>query len=350
MTVNAKMFLKDYKPIPKLITKETAIQSPRFPVLDAHTHLGEEFGGGWSNRPVKELLDVLDEAHVDILFDMDGGWGEDILQARLDKYKNPYPDRFVFFGGVDWSKWDEYGNRFGAWAAERLRMQIAWGAQGLKVWKNLGLRVRDQNGQLVRVDDARLDPIWETAGMLEIPVLIHVADPVAFFDPIDEYNERWEELRAHPDWQFTSPPYPSFMTIMEQFANLIERHPETNFIGAHVGCYAENLQWVGSLMNKCPNLYVDIAARLGELGRQPYTARKFFIDHADHILFGTDFPANVARYQLHYRFLETDDENFNYDLENPPTQGRWRIHGLFLPDDTLKKVYAENARYLIKGT
>ena len=342
------MLLKEFKPIPKLVTRQTVIEKPRFPVIDAHTHLGEEFGGGWSNRPVKELLDVLDESNVEILFDMDGGWGEDILQTRLDKYKSSHPDRFVFFGGVNWSKWEEYGNWFGEWAAERLRTQITWGAQGLKIWKNLGLRVHDQNGQLVSVDDIRLDPIWETAGSLGVPVLIHVADPEAFFDPIDEHNERWEELQANPDWQFTSPPYPPFMTIIEQFANLIKKHPKTNFIGAHVGCYAENLHWVESLMDRCPNFYVDISARLGELGRQPYTARKFFINHANHILFGTDFPANTARYQLYYRFLETDDEYFNYDLENPPTQGRWRIHGLFLPDDTLKKVYAENARHLIK--
>jgi predicted TIM-barrel fold metal-dependent hydrolase len=197
------------------------------------------------------------------------------------------------------------------------------------------------------VDDARLEPLWATAGELNLPVMIHVADPAAFFDPLDQTNERWEELHAHPDWQFPSPPFPAFMTIMEQLANLVARHPQTIFIGAHVGCYAENLGWVSQLLNRCPNFYVDIGARIGELGRQPYTSRRFFLEHADRILYGTDLGPNLDGYRLYYRFLETDDEYFNYSLNEIPDQGRWRIYGLFLPEEVLAKVYYQNAERVL---
>ena len=178
-------------------------------------------------------------------------------------------------------------------------------------------------------------------------MLIHVADPVAFFDPIDETNERWEEIGAHPDWAFTSPPFPSFMDIMNGFFNLVKRHAKTTFIGAHVGCYGENLGWVGGMLDACPNYYIDISARLGELGRQPYTARKFFIQFQDRILFGSDLSPDLDAYRLYYRFLETDDEYFNYNTSDVPGQGRWYVCGLYLPDDVLKKVYSENARHVL---
>jgi predicted TIM-barrel fold metal-dependent hydrolase len=318
-------------------------------VIDAHNHLGELFGGGWDKKPLPELLDLLDKAGVVTYVDLDGGWGEDILNAHLDQFKEKAPERFQVFGGVDWSLWKSKGNGFPEWAAGRLRVQKERGAQGLKIWKGFGLLVRDQDGELVQVDDARLLPIWETAGELGLPVMIHVADPVAFFDPINETNERWEELGAHPDWAFTSPPYPSFMSIMKSFANLVTRHPNTTFIGAHVGCYAENLGWVGALLDRCPNFYVDISARIGELGRQPYTARRFFIQYADRILFGSDMGPDLDAYRICYRFLETDDEYFNYDTGNVPLQGRWYVHGLYLPDNVKKQIYHENAQRVLEN-
>jgi len=248
---------------------------------------------------------------------------------------------------VNWDAWAEKGHRFPQWAAQRLREQAKWGAQGLKIWKPFGLHVRDQRSKLVKIDDARLDPIWQTAAELNWPVLIHVADPVAFFDPLDETNERWEELQAHPDWQFPSPSFPSFMSIMNRLAHLIERHPQTTFIGAHVGCYAENLAWVGALLERCPNFYIDIAARIGELGRQPYTARRFFQHYADRIVFGIDVGADLDMYRLYYRFLETDDEYFNYNADEIPQQGRWYVCGLHLSRAVLKKVYYQNAERII---
>jgi predicted TIM-barrel fold metal-dependent hydrolase len=340
------MFLSDYNPHPTLITPVTEISKSRFPVIDAHNHLGQAFGA-WDKRPVAELLDTLDQANVRVYVDLDGGRGEDTLRAHLDHFKAAAPDRFCVFGGVDWTAWQEQGDRFGEYAAARLRAQAALGTDGLKVWKEFGLRVRDQHGALVAVDDARLDPLWKTAAELQLPVLIHVADPVAFFAPLDANNERWEELHARPDWHFPSPLFPTFGTIVDSLANLVARHPHTSFIGAHVGCYAENLKWVGELLDQRPNFYVDISARIGELGRQPRAARRFFLKYADRILFGTDTGPDLNVYRLYYRFLETDDEYFGYDVTDIPRQGRWQIYGLALPDDVLEKVYYRNAERII---
>jgi predicted TIM-barrel fold metal-dependent hydrolase len=341
------LLLRDYVPQPQLVVPETAVDRPRYPVVDAHNHLGAEFGGGWDRRPVAELLDVLDAAGVRVFVDLDGGWGEAVLQRHLGHFKAAAPERFRVFGGVDWSTWAEQGDRFPEWAAGRLRVQASWGAEGLKIWKGFGLHVRDPQGQLVAVDDPRLAPIWETAGELGFPIVIHVADPVAFFQPLDVHNERWEELHAHPDWHFPSPPYPSFLSIVEGLAQLVARHPRTTFIGAHGGCYAENLAWVGQVLDRCSNFYVDISARIAELGRQPYTARRFFLRYADRILFGTDIGADLPAYRTYYRFLETADEYFAYDSGEVPGQGRWRIYGLDLPGEVLEKVYFQNAERVI---
>jgi predicted TIM-barrel fold metal-dependent hydrolase len=342
------MRLEDFKPQSKLVTKTTLVDKPKFPVVDAHNHLTDPFGGGWDKKPLNQLLDLLDEACVTHYVDLDGGWGEEILYRHLDTFKAKAPERFQIFGGVDWSQWKEKGNRFPEWAAGRLKAQNEAGAQGLKIWKPFGLQVKDDKDQLVKVDDARLNPIWETAGELGLPVLIHIADPVAFFDPIDETNERWEELGEHPDWAFTSPPFPAFMEILNAFKNLVMTHRSTVFIGAHVGCYGENLAWVGGMLEDCPNYSIDISARLGELGRQPYSARNFFIKYQDRILFGSDMGPDLDAYRLSYRFLETDDEYFNYNTSEVPAQGRWYVCGLYLPEDVLKKIYAENARRVLK--
>ncbi len=341
------MLLEQFRPKSQLVTRISRVEKPRFPVIDAHNHLGEPFGGGWDRKPLAELLDRLDQAGVEAYVDLDGGWGEDILQQHLDYFKARVPERFWIFGGVDWQKWETLGDAFPEWAADRLRVQRSWGAQGLKIWKPFGLLVKDPEGQLAKVDDPRLDPIWQTAGELGLPVMVHVADPVAFFDPIDETNERWEEIGAHPDWAFTSPPFPAFLEILNGLANLVHRHPGTTFIGAHVGCYAENLGWVGNLLDTCPNFYIDIAARIGELGRQPYTARRFFQKYSNRILFGLDMGPDPESYQIYYRFLETDDEYFNYNTGDIPVQGRWFIYGLQLPEDILEKVYHLNARRVL---
>ena len=343
-----KLALEDYLPKSQLVVPEHVVERPSFSVIDAHNHLlwGEEPGD--VGAAVEALLNVMDQAGVEMVVDLTRAWG-DALQRHLDVLQNPYPDRFAVFGCVDWERIKSEAD-FGQWAARSLTDSVARGARGLKVFKEFGLRFRDADDRLVPVDDARVAPLWDRAGELGVPVLIHVADPVAFFDPQDRFNERYEELARHPNWHFHGPEYPSFQEIMDQFARLVERHPGTTFIGAHVGCYSENLAFVSDLLDRCPSLHVDISARIAELGRQPYTARRFFTRYADRILFGTDVRPDVEHYRVHYRFLETEDEYIPYGIWDPPGQGRWRIYGLNLPKAILSKVYHENARRLLSGS
>jgi predicted TIM-barrel fold metal-dependent hydrolase len=348
--MSTDLLLRDFAPRPALTTSATHVEQPRFPVIDAHNHLGElipnaGFAGPWPKRPVAELIEELDASGVRAVVNLDGNYGER-LRYELDRYRGAYPDRFVVFAGLEYPAFEREAD-FGAYLARQLRDSAAAGAQGLKVWKPLGLTLRDPQGTLVPVNDPRLDELWATAGELKLPVLIHVADPVAFFQPLDRFNERWDELHAHPDWHFYGPQFPSFETIMEQFADVLTRHRNTTFIGAHVGCYAENLGWVGRMLEACPNFYVDIGARLGELGRQPYSTREFCIRYADRVLFGTDAPPDRAMYALHYRFLETRDEYFDYSLEAVPPQGRWQIYGIHLPDEVLQQIYFANAARIL---
>jgi predicted TIM-barrel fold metal-dependent hydrolase len=347
--------LTDYRPVARLRATEHPVERPRFPVIDAHNHLGPAFSYGWHTRPVAELLAALDEAGVETIVDLDVEEGVG-FEERVAAFGARYPDRFVHVSGLAFGAWSDRPD-FGELEARRFEDAARLGARGVKAWKPLGLRARDPEGRVVAVDDERLDPFWATGARLGLPIIVHVADPVAFFDPLDEHNERWEELALHPDWHFWPPRgsnpadpeagFTPFDEILAAFDRVIGRHPETTFIGAHVGCAAEDLGLVRSMLERHPNYHVDIAARIGELGRQPYTARQLILDFADRVLFGTDLGFDPAMYRLHFRFLETWDESFDYSTDDVPPQGRWQIHGLGLPDDVLRKVYQENARRLI---
>jgi predicted TIM-barrel fold metal-dependent hydrolase len=219
----------------------------------------------------------------------------------------------------------------------------------LKVFKQLGLGYRDADGKLLRIDDPRWDPIWAACGQLGLPVLFHVADPLAFFDPIDETNERFEELIRHPEWSFHGNGYPTHQELMSAFERVLERHPQTDFIGAHMASLAEDLAGLGKLLDRHPNLYLDIASRIAELGRQPFTARAFLLRYQDRILFGTDGPWPESRLVAYWRFLETHDEYFPYSEKEFPPQGFWQIYGVALPEETLRAIYSGNAARLIPG-
>jgi predicted TIM-barrel fold metal-dependent hydrolase len=351
----ADLRLADYRPRRMLRTVEHRDPPVRFPTIDAHNHLGHTFGGGWASRDASDLAAALDAAGLDALVNLDGGWG-DRLAGEIARWQAPLPGRVAVYAGLDYEMWAREA-AFGELEARRLRDGVAAGARGLKVWKTLGLRARDSHGRLVAVDDERLDPVWATAGDLGIPVTIHVADPVAFFEPLDATNERWEELREHPDWHFwparpagrpEADGFPPFDELIDGLEAIVVRHPATVFIGAHVGCAAEDLSRVAAILERCPNFRVDIAARIAELGRQPYTARAFLVRWADRVLFGTDAPPDQGVMAVHRRFLETWDESFDYDVDGPPSQGRWQIHGLGLPDDVLAAIYEGNARRLIR--
>ncbi len=348
------LLLRDFAPRPTRVLPHSGDpERPKFPVIDAHNHLGGAFGdasGDWPDRPVSELVALMDEAGIERIVDLDGRFGN-LLRREIARLQERWPDRFAVFAGID----DETiasDPRFGETEATRLRDSVAAGARGLKIWKTLGLRLRDHAGRLVPVDDERLSPLWETAAELGLPVMIHIADPVAFFSPADRFNERIEELADHPDWHFyptrpagrpDAPGFPSFGEVYAQFERLVAGHPRTTFIGAHVGCLAEDLGRVGTLLDACPNFFVDPSARMAELGRQPYSACAFFLKWQDRILFGSDAAPSLPAWRRWWRFLETCDEDFPYSPDGVPGVGRWNVHGLGLPDDVLRKVYRDNA-------
>jgi predicted TIM-barrel fold metal-dependent hydrolase len=243
--------------------------------------------------------------------------------------------------------WDCNQPDFIRLTCERLREAARLGICGLKFFKQFGLEYRNSDGSLIQIDDPRFDPIWMTCGQLGIPIIMHTADPSAFFEPITPNNERFEELSRHPDWAFPGDKYPSRDALHAARNNVIAKHPDTIFIAAHLGNDAEDLKQTAQWLDTYPNLYVEIASRIAELGRQPYTARKFLIQYQDRVLFGTDGPWPEERLRLYWRFLETDDEYFPYSEKDFPPQGFWNIYGVYLPDEVLKKIYHGNLLRLL---
>lgn len=327
---------KFYRPTSMLQTKKHLVDEPRFQVADVHCH--------WElDVDPQRLLDAMDRLGISYAVNLSGGWGER-LETMLRRFKRFAPSRFEILVNIDLSEIDRPD--FAPKWTRFLEEARSAGAAGLKIFKDLGLTMRDKNGALVAIDDPRLDPIWEKCGDLGMPVLIHSADPLAFFRPIDEFNERIMQLGRHPDWSFYGPEFPSREEVIRQRNHIVEKHPKTTFIGAHVGASAEDLAFISQVLERYPNFVVDISGRVAELGRQPYTARRFFLEYSDRILFGTDrYPGreDQPRHRIYYRFLETQDEYFDYyDHEFPPT-GEWKIYGIFLPDDVLEKVYHLNA-------
>ena len=295
---------------------------------------------------VPALLDVMDQSGIETMVNLDGRWGEE-LDANLQRYDRAYPGRFLTFCHVDWSQARREG--FGERLAAQLRESAAAGAGGLKVWKDVGLSVTDPRGDFLLPDDPRVVPLWETAGELGLPVMIHTGDPLAFFQPVDRHNERLEEILAHPEWDYSDPRFPRFERLLQAFESVVRSHPRTVFIGAHVGGFSEDLSWVDRMLRSYPNLYVDIAARISELGRQPRACRRLLLNHPSRVLFGSDGSPSLANYAVYFRFLETDDEHFAYSADERPNQGRWAVSGIDLPEEVLRLVYRENARALLKN-
>jgi predicted TIM-barrel fold metal-dependent hydrolase len=326
--------LSDFRPRSMLATPEHEIRKPRFPVIDYHNHLDAQ-------EP-REVLRVMDECGIERIVNITMHTGETALEM-IRKFQTVAPDRFATYGWMDWSDVQIPG--FFKRSIDRLEQLIEHGACGLKIWKDLGTKVRNSDGSLLRIDEDRLDPLYERAAELGVPIMYHIADPDAFFLPIDASNERYEELAAHPEWSYYGSHYGK-EELLAQRDRVIARHPRTTFVGAHVAEHPEDLAYVSRLLEENPNLHVDIGARCAELGRQPYTSREFFLKFADRILFGTDLIPEVHMYRLHYRFLETRDEYFEYP-SHASRQGRWNIYGLDLPDDVLRKVYRQNAIRLL---
>jgi predicted TIM-barrel fold metal-dependent hydrolase len=337
--------LNRYRPRPCLIVDEHIVTRARHPAVDFHTHLGRWLtsDGSWMAPDVSQVIHLMDSWNVTTLVNLDGRWGGE-LEENLDRYDRAYPGRFATFCHVDWRALDDGASPEAL--VKSLEASALAGARGLKVWKDLGLKIK-VGGSLLLPDDPRLDPVWEAAGGLGLPVLIHVADPMAFFQPMDIHNERLEELLPHPRASLRHFGPAHYTRLVGALEAVVARWPGTTFVGAHAGCFPEDLAWVGRMMDRYANFYVDIGAQAAELGRRPRAAARLFEAHPTRILFGTDIiPLRSEQYHVYFRMLETDDEYFPYSPETA-SPDRWMISGLSLGDGTLKRIYRENARALL---
>ena len=334
--------LKAWTPKSMLVTKVTNVDKPMFPVIDDHNHLGTGKAFLTPER-VAHYLAEMDAAGVQTVVDLDGMWGQD-LKETLDALDNAHPGRFltyaqINFDGIDDADWSSR-------EAKRLEESFKMGAKGLKFHKSLGLEVKFKDGKYLMPDDPKMDPIYEMCAKYHRPIMIHTGDPVAFFTPLDKDNERWHELNQHPDWLWYGHDYPPLKQLIDAFIHAVAKNPKTTFIGAHFANNAEDVATVAKWLDTYPNLVLDIDARISELGRQPYTTRKFLIKYQDRVMFGTDTPCNRNAYRIYYRFLETDDEYFDCAASHH-LQGFWMIYGVFLPKDVLEKIYLTNAERLL---
>ncbi|MCH2211695.1 MAG: amidohydrolase [Fuerstiella sp.] len=350
--VPRRIYLDEFRPVSELRTFRHLQKRARFPCVNVHSHPGR-----LSETQIDEMVRVMDQSNIAVSVSLDGRAGA-AFSEHHQNLTSRHPGRFIVFVRMDYigdgeaqnpETWQVHEPAYGSRMADRLTEAVRQGASGLKLLKDLGLSLRDPSGRLYRPDDRRFDPVWQRAGELKIPVLWHCADPVAFFRPISEKNERWEELHRHLEWSFHGNDFPSHQELIDARNRVIARHPGTTFICAHMADIPEDLQKLGRYLDRYPNMNVEIAARVAELGRQPYTARRFFLEYADRILFGTDGVPPISELIPHWRFLETWDEYFPYE-DNPfPPQGMWNIYGIGLPDEVLKNVYYRNAARLIPG-
>lgn len=347
------ILLSDFEPRPTLKVERKEIKRAKYPVIDVHFHFSSDFITDEDKRILEpeNLIKAMDSVGVKMIVNLDGGAD---IEETLNSYQRKYPERFinfvpVGFGNLQADKWLLQ-------RADKFEEKVKIGIRGMKVTKFIGLKALDASGRLLRSDDERIDPVWKRAGELGVPVLWHAADPTSFFQPINKYNERFVELGRYGDqWSFYGPKYPSRDTILWQRENVLKKHPNTIFIGAHMGACGDNLKYLGYLLDTYPNFYVDMSAAVNELGRQPYTARRFFIKYQDRILFGSDGGAlfNVKGwsvekfYQAYFEFLETENEYIPYPMQGAVNQGDWRVFGINLPDDVLEKIYYKNAEKLL---
>lgn len=334
--------LRDWQPRSMMVTKTTRVDKPAFPVVDIHNHLGSG-KGQFPPETVKHILEEMDAAGIRAVINLDGTW-DARLKETIEALDKSHPGRFYTFANIDFGGIDNEG-----WSkreAERLEDSFKAGAKGLKFYKQFGLGVKYRDGRFMPVDDPKLIPVWDMCAKYHKPIIIHTADPAAFWTPLDRFNERWHELNSHPDWLFGGGKYPPREELLAQLERVIAGHPKTTFISTHFGNNAEDLGTVAQQLEKYPNMYVDIDARISELGRQPYTARRFILKYQDRVMFGTDTYPDREAYRIYFRFLETDDEYFD-PQKSHHLQGFWMIYGIFLPKDVLAKVYYKNADRLL---
>lgn len=328
--------IEEYEPKAMLVVPKTNVTKAKYPFIDIHTHQRAT-----TSQRLDELIRDMDSLNMRIMVSspVAGSFGAKTKQVLDTMKAYPQHDRFASMTNLDLSKIDDAPAM-----AKQLEEDIQNGAVGLKIWKNLGMREKDSKGQLIAVDDRRLDAAMDVCAKYKIPVMIHTADPKPLFDPMDKYNERWLELRMRPNRAEAGTGL-EWEKIMAQQHNLFRTHPKTTFIAAHFGWMAHDLAALGKLLDEMPNMNLEIAAIMGELTRQPRAAKRFFIKYQDRIMFGKD-TYNVAEYSFYFRLLETDDEWIDNIRKY---HGLWKLYALDLPDDVLKKVYYRNALRLFPG-
>ncbi|WP_394748809.1 amidohydrolase family protein [Spongiimicrobium salis] len=332
-----EMSFEAYNPKSTLVVPGKEIKKARFPFIDVHGHQYR-----MATQDLSQLIKDMDNMNMGLMVNLSGGSGDNLKKA-IENAKRNYPNRFAVFANVNFEKvgTPDWGTK----AAAQLEADVRNGAKGLKVYKSLGLRNKDVNGQRIAVDDARLDPIWAKCAELGIPVLIHSADPKSFWDPFDKDNERWLELKTRPGRKRSATDPVPWQQIIDEQHRMFKKHPKTKFVNAHMGWYANNLGKLGELLDEMPNMYVGIGAVIAELGRQPRFAHQFFVKYQDRILFGKD-SWKPEEFPTYFRVLESNDEYFPYYKKY---HAFWSMYGLGLPDEVLKKVYYKNALKLIPG-
>ena len=333
------MSFEDYDPPSSLVVEGEEIKRAKFPFVDVHSHQWR-----MPTMDLNELVSEMDEINMKFIINLSGsGFGpqtaKDIyFDESIKNISENQPDRIGLFVNVDFNSIDVENHIESQ--VKIIRNAVAKGAIGLKVYKSLGLTNKDSKGNRVRVDDERLGPIWEVCGELNIPVLIHSADPFQFWLPKDNQNERWFELKEKPGRFYGDNSFiPPFEEIIKEQHTIFERHNNTTFINAHFGWMGNDLNKLGRHLDKYPNVMTEFGAVIAELGRQPKTARQFFIDYQDKIMFGKD-SYNKEEFYTYFRILESDDEYFDYFRKR---HAFWKMYGLNLPDEVLKKVYYKNA-------
>ncbi len=333
------MSFREYDPVSTLVVPENPVHRAQFPFVDVHNH---QWRMSSDNADLAGIAAEMDSLNMAVMVNLSGGSGER-LQASVENVREQAPGRFLVFANLDFEGFGSPG-----WTEEAVRQleeDVENGAQGLKIFKNLGLTATDVDGNRIPTDDPRLDPIWEKCGDLGIPVLIHTGEPAVFWEPVDKYNERWLEMVQFPDRHRDPDEYPSWEEVMSEQWNVFRKHPGTTFINAHLGWLGNDLGRLGELLDEFPNMYTEIAAVLAELGRQPRFARKFFIEYQDRIMFGKD-TWQPEEYYVYFRVLETADEYFDYYRKR---HAFWKMYGMDLPEEVLRKVYYRNALKIIPG-
>jgi predicted TIM-barrel fold metal-dependent hydrolase len=329
--------IREYKPRSTLVVEAHPVPRARFPVVDIHSHQPAPI----SDAQLDSLVASMDPLNLRLLVNASGASGDTLVRSVAAIRNSPHRERMVMFANISFR---DVGPGFGARAAAQLEADVAAGAVGLgEISKAFGLNARKADGTRLSIDDPELDPIWQTAARLNIPVLIHTADPQEFFQPLDFTNERWLEMALFPERRYPPDRFPTFEQLMAERDRLFRRHPETTFIAAHMGWHANDLRRLGRMFDDMPNLYGEVGAVLYDLGRQPRTAREFFLKYQDRVLFGKD-SYQPDEFPYFWRTFETGDEYFDYYRDY---HAFWKLYGLSLPDDVLGKLYYGNALRLM---